>query len=412
MGALNFLADASNPLQPNIWWLPPDFSVHGRGIDSLFTWIFWITMVTFFLVQILLVVFLIKYRHRPDKKKARFTHGNTRLEMAWTLVPAIILAGLALGSKGVWDQYRAFQPADDDDPVEILVVGEQFKWNVVYPGPDGKFGRYLAYPKVTDPQFRTLAYEEALDAVNREIQQNNPMGRITRDHPLYDESIDADHYADDDWVKAPGRPIIVPADRPIHVILSSKDVIHDFFLPNFRVKLDAVPGMRGSVWFTADSSRGAQSTAMIDLDAVPPDKPLWIDSGISGTTWSSVMKDYVIIDPNATGNINRRPIWLRSFDSLNSAANNRLRRADRTLALESITPEMTAAEVESLKSDLRAMGITRLSVLTKPFEIVCEELCGQGHFEMRGQLIVLSSQEYDRFLHRAERPAPATAKAE
>src|SRR5688572_15223392 len=67
------------------WWLPPDRSTHGHGIDSLFNVTFWITMVTFVAVEIVLVVFLIKYRYRPDKKKAIFTHGNTRLEMAWTL---------------------------------------------------------------------------------------------------------------------------------------------------------------------------------------------------------------------------------------------------------------------------------------------------------------------------------------
>src|SRR5439155_1203374 len=58
--------------------------------------------------------------------------------------------------------------------------------------------------------------------------------------------------ADDNWVKEPGRPIDLPAHRPIEVQLSSKDVIHDFFLPNFRVKLDAVPGMRGRIFFMSE----------------------------------------------------------------------------------------------------------------------------------------------------------------
>src|SRR5207248_999032 len=84
------------------WWLPPDRSVHGQGIDSLFMVTFWITMISFIAVELCLLVFLVKYRHRPEKKKAHFTHGNTRLEMAWTLAPAVILAGLAVPNKGVW----------------------------------------------------------------------------------------------------------------------------------------------------------------------------------------------------------------------------------------------------------------------------------------------------------------------
>jgi len=132
------------------WWLPPDRSIHGAGIDSLFMVTFWITMVAFVVVEICLLVFLIKYRHRPGKKKAHFTHGNTRLEMAWTLAPALILAGLAVANKGVWDRLRFNPDADRVDKATILVIGQQFKWNVVYPGKDGKLGRYLMFPKPTD----------------------------------------------------------------------------------------------------------------------------------------------------------------------------------------------------------------------------------------------------------------------
>src|SRR5690348_8388055 len=67
------------------WWLPADYSEHGHAIDSLFTWIFWITMITFVLVQVTLIVFMVKYRSRKDVKKAKFTHGNARLEMCWTI---------------------------------------------------------------------------------------------------------------------------------------------------------------------------------------------------------------------------------------------------------------------------------------------------------------------------------------
>src|SRR5207253_9794709 len=94
------------------WWLPPVRSEHGPAIDALFTVIFWITMVTWVAVTITMIVFMIKYRHRPGKAKAHFTHGNTRLEMTWTIAPAIILAVLALFSKKVWDNYR-YSPSSE-----------------------------------------------------------------------------------------------------------------------------------------------------------------------------------------------------------------------------------------------------------------------------------------------------------
>ncbi|HEX8521575.1 MAG TPA: cytochrome c oxidase subunit II transmembrane domain-containing protein, partial [Tepidisphaeraceae bacterium] len=67
------------------WWLPPVRSTHGHQIDILFLWTFWITMVTFVLVEALLIYFMIKYRWSKNRDKAHFTHGNTRLEMCWTL---------------------------------------------------------------------------------------------------------------------------------------------------------------------------------------------------------------------------------------------------------------------------------------------------------------------------------------
>src|SRR2546423_12771928 len=110
-------------------------------------------MVTFIAVELCLVIFLIKYRHRADKKKAHFTHGNTRLEMAWTLAPALILAGLAIAHKGGWDRLGFHPHADRPDKATILVIGPQFKWYVIYPSKDGKLGRYLLFPQPTDSRW-------------------------------------------------------------------------------------------------------------------------------------------------------------------------------------------------------------------------------------------------------------------
>ena len=146
------LAEAS----PGGWWLPPNYSKHGEAIDWLFNLIFWLTMVIWVAVTAVMAYFLIKYRYRPERKKALFTHGNTRLEMIWTLVPAVILIALALLTKRTWDEYR-FPPKDiRDKSHDMMVIAQQFNWNVVYAGPDGKLGRYLIFPKTTDLRWPTL----------------------------------------------------------------------------------------------------------------------------------------------------------------------------------------------------------------------------------------------------------------
>ena len=219
------------------WWLPPVHSEHGVAVDQMFYWIFWITMITFVAVEALLVYFLIKYRSRPEKKKAHFSHGNTRLEMAWTIAPSIILAALALASKSVWDNYRYSPTAEDPNRAKVLVIGQQFKWNFIYPGPDGKIGKYLLYPKPTDAKWpvdkdgkdvvyadvpgpASLPYNDAMAAINKYVTEINPLGKDFSDPDGKD-----DVYANEAGTAA----LILPAHRPIEVDVSSKDVIHDFY---------------------------------------------------------------------------------------------------------------------------------------------------------------------------------------
>src|SRR5215212_7421395 len=203
------------------WWLPHNYSAHGGAMDALFVVIFWITTIALVIVQFCIVWFLIKYRHSPNRAKSHFIHGNTRVEMAWTLAPAVILAVLALARKGVWHNYR-YNESEKGERSQSMVVGEQFKWNVIYPGPDGKIGKYLMFPKVSDPKFRTLSKDAARKAINNYIIDENPMGKPASEK-------DDPYGQDDDWVKDPGRPVVIPYDRPIDVVLGSKDVLHDFF---------------------------------------------------------------------------------------------------------------------------------------------------------------------------------------
>jgi cytochrome c oxidase subunit II len=173
------------------WWLPENVSTFGGQIDRLFYAIYYLTNVTFFLVQITLLVFLFVYRDRPGRR-ATYTHGNTTLEIIWTAVPAVILAVLALVSRSTWAEIKETQPPSD---FQIRVSGKQFNWEIMYPGPDGKLD--------TDD----------------------------------DVKMDNDFH--------------VPVNKVVRIQLHSQDVIHSFFVPQFRLKQDAVPGHSIPVWFKA-----------------------------------------------------------------------------------------------------------------------------------------------------------------
>jgi len=172
-------------------WLPENISTFGPGIDQLFYLIYYITGATFVIVTGLLLAFLVMYRHQ-DGRRAVYSHGNSTLEIVWTIVPALILVLLGLMSKSKWDEIKRHAPPAD---VQVRVTAKQFNWEVLYPGPDGKF--------------------ETAD----------------------DQQIDND--------------VHVPVGKVVRVLLRSKDVIHSFFVPVLRLKQDALPGREIVVWFQA-----------------------------------------------------------------------------------------------------------------------------------------------------------------
>src|SRR5678815_1664127 len=117
-------------------WLPEDVSTFGREIDSLFYLIYYITAATFILVTALMVLFLIMYRAK-EGQRATYTHGNTTLEIIWTIVPAAILIVLSFMSASTWAKVKRHVP---DTDFEVGVTAKQFNWEISYPGADGKLG--------------------------------------------------------------------------------------------------------------------------------------------------------------------------------------------------------------------------------------------------------------------------------
>ncbi|MDB5174781.1 MAG: cytochrome c oxidase, subunit [Phycisphaerales bacterium] len=389
----------------NDWWLNTNYAAHGGPMDQIFVFIFWLTTVILVGVQAVLVWFLIKYRHRKGRtEKGVYTHGNARLEIMWTLIPAVILIVLALWTKRVWDNYRYSPIGNDPNAVKILVIGEQFKWNVIYPGPTNKIGRYLLYPKPTDLKWPTLpdgksfdyefpkvpgpAYlpeEQARQALDKFLAVNNPLGR-----DFSDPDTNPDPTGKDDelaslnnYGKTVGRVIVIPKGRPVEIQLGSRDVIHDFFLPNFRVKLDVVPGMRGRMYIrTTDDCPGPREYTLEELRKVIQHDHYDALALINKDTPKA---DYY--RPNR-----RKPGYYRfSKDGQTVLRENSL---------------ITLATLDELK----AAGVDKLPAAIA-YDLVCEELCGIGHATMQGKLIVLDEAWMKEAPYKYYFPPPVTEAA-
>ena len=115
-------------------WLPENVSTFGDEIDSMFYFIYYLTGAVFILVTVLLILFLILYR-RQEGRRAVYSHGNTTMEITWTVIPTIILVVLAFVSASTWAKIKVNAPPSD---FEVKVTGKQFNWEIVYPGPDKK----------------------------------------------------------------------------------------------------------------------------------------------------------------------------------------------------------------------------------------------------------------------------------
>lgn len=196
-------------------WLPPLASRHGAGIDAVLAYLL-VTVGALLLIGYVALGVLIWRAARQQRVTLRLATRKTewRLSAAFGLVVALVgeVGVLAIGIP-VWSEYFGASPPAD--AVLVEVTGQQFTWNVRYPGDDGTFGR-------TDPRL--------IDDLS------NPIG-IDR----------TDAAAADDIALV--NEIAVPVNRPVRLRLRSKDVIHSFFLPHLRVKQDAVPGMTPEIVF-------------------------------------------------------------------------------------------------------------------------------------------------------------------
>jgi cytochrome c oxidase subunit 2 len=196
-------------------------SVQGERVDAMLWVTLAITGVVFFITQITLFWFAYRYQENPKRKAFYFPHNNT-MEIIWTVVPAVTLTVLVVIGLRNWFFFTSEAPKN---ALHIEVTGRQFGWIFRYPGHDGTFGKKYF----------------------REINNvNNSLGLIWQDNPAL--KLKDDPATHDDIVTE--GTVYVVKGRPVEFIIGSRDVIHDVGLPQFRMKMDAVPGTPTTLWFT------------------------------------------------------------------------------------------------------------------------------------------------------------------
>lgn len=186
---------------------------HGKRIDVMFIITTIITTIVLVLMHILLFTFSYKYRMRLKGRAYFYPHNNT-IEKIWTIVPAIVLTVLVLFGFFTWRSITNVPEDLQKSAIQIEVLGEQFAWTVRYPGRDGEFGPRNY--KLTTPM--------------------NPYGIDFSNSASFDDVL--------------GSEIVLPVNKPVRFHIMSKDILHSFYIPDFRVQINAVPGMTTYFQFT------------------------------------------------------------------------------------------------------------------------------------------------------------------
>src|SRR5579871_525465 len=201
------------PLAAKMWWTPLLASAQGGDFDSHFLLSMVMCVIIFVPAQLALAYCIVAFRDRAGAK-ASYSHGNNFMEVLWTSLALVFFIGMNAKGQSMW--YHQRMEAAPADSLMVEATGEQFAWNFRYPGADGKFGK--------------------TDFMKVDNSAGNPLG------------LDPDDPAGKDDIVT--TTLVVPVNKPLEVILHSKDVTHNFFVREMRIKQDAVPGMDLRIHFT------------------------------------------------------------------------------------------------------------------------------------------------------------------
>ncbi|MBI3269845.1 MAG: cytochrome c oxidase subunit II [Planctomycetes bacterium] len=296
---------------------------YGQKTDYLYFVIMVIVAIMFFATEGCLLYFMWKYRRR-EGHKATYTHGNNTIEVAWTLAPALVLIWLALYQRDTWSQIKMDLPAEKDALV-VQVYPQQFQWDFRYGGKDGKFA---TKDDVYTPQ------------------------------------------------------LFVPVSEKVVLKMTSKDVIHSFFVPYLRVKQDIVPGMLTRVWFTADR---------IPLWDLKKQEMVFVTAADFDTKRVGNAKDFAWKE-EVLGTSGRKKLSYEAKERKAGPAKG-----------QKVCELYFQGEVQ------KDVPCEQAEYVLHRVEIACAELCGLGHTTMRAMLQILPKKRYDEVMAKAERLAEEEA---
>lgn len=347
--------------------LPPDASAHGPEIDQLIVLIHWLMLVLFVGWGCFFVYTLVRFSKKRNPKASYDgvkSHMSSYIEAFVALIEVLLLVSFSIP---LWAK-RVNNFPDEKDATVVHVTAEQFMWNIHYPGPDGKFG----------PRKIEL------------IDSDNPLG-LDRSDPDAKDDITTENQ------------LVLPVNKPVLIYLTTKDVIHSFFLPYMRVKQDAIPGEVIPVWFTPVKTSLQMREEMKAMISVQP-KPMPLEKVSGMTSAEDVMaKDGSAIAHKGNMVTDTMVVMMKGMgmaalkanpDMSGKVAMQDYNAADGT----SIIKKGDLITDDSI-SKLTAAGITDvMAAPEQPMEIACAQLCGLGHYRMRGYLNILSQDDYTKWL--------------
>ena len=335
-------------------WMPFAASTYSDSVDFLYRVIFWVTTGMFLLTEGLLLIFCVIYRRRPGHRPT-YTHGNNAAEITWTVIPALMLIGLAIWQIPTWnDIKKKFPDSKDPNVLTVDILGEQYKWNVRYPGTKAKY------------------------------KADNEYTNLSNVH--------------------------MPLGNTAFFNLRSKDVIHSVFIPHMRVKQDTVPGLRQKLWFKPNRS------FLVDLKGPKtPGHPIYV---LENNEWVQKTpelqeKKFVYLDDDTKAPAD-------AFRAKDFAPGGKL--FDKKVAVlghGEVNNVYTVPVINGVPKKVRILYQGKVAdgqfadcdYAQGIYEIACAELCGMGHYTMRGFLYVEPAVSYEHWLKTemedVSDPAPA-----
>jgi cytochrome c oxidase subunit 2 len=190
------------------WWTP--IASNWRYIDDTIIITFWITGGVFTAIVLFMAYCVFRFRHQP-RRRAAYEPENKKLEWWLTIVTAVGVGAMLTPGLFVWAQFVTVP----EGASEAEAIGQQWQWSFRLPGEDGRLGK-------SDTQY---------------ISSDNPLGLNPNDRDARDD------------VVIEGEDLHLPLGKPVKLLLRSIDVVHSFYVPEFRTKMDLLPGMVTYVWF-------------------------------------------------------------------------------------------------------------------------------------------------------------------